>query len=75
VLAGLRVADDLAQREHAPPDRRVEDEPIAGDDPRPAREAGAVQELRALVEPALAQRASRVPDRLEPVRGYVDATT
>jgi hypothetical protein len=43
VIARLRVADDLAQRENPPPDRRVQDQPVADDDPRAAREAGPAQ--------------------------------
>ena len=63
---GSRLADDLDDREHAPPDRGVEDEAVAGRDARAAREAGAAQELGALVEPVLGQRAAGVADRLEP---------
>ena len=67
VLARLGLLERLDDREHAPPDRGVEHEPVARRDPRPAREAGAPQQLRPLVEPALAQRPARVPDGLEPV--------
>jgi hypothetical protein len=76
VVARLGRADDLAQREDPPPDRGVEDEPVSDLDPRAAGEAGAVQELGALVEPALGERPARVPYRLEPERGrYARAPT
>ena len=61
VLARLGLADRLDDREDAPPDRGVVDEPVAGLDPRPAREAGAAQQLgprrRASPRPAARARA------------------
>ena len=67
MVALHRLADDLREREHAPPDRRVEHEPVAGRDPRAAREAGAAQQFGAGLDPVLGERSAGVADRLEPV--------
>ena len=70
VLARLGRLERLDHGEHAPPDRRVEDEPVAGLDPRPAREARAAQQLGPGREPVLGERPARVPDRLQPVPAH-----
>src|SRR5215212_8248606 len=66
----LGLLERLDHREHPPPDRRVVDEAVTRRDPRPAREAGPAQQLRACGEPVVRQRAAGVPDRLEPVASH-----
>ena len=67
VVARLRRPVDLGGGEHAPPHRGVEDQAVAGLDPRAPREAGAAQQRGTAVEPILGERAARMADRLQPV--------
>ena len=62
---GLHRLDD---REDAPPDRGVVDEPVAGHDARAAREARAAQRAQApALQPGVGQRTAGVPEGLQPV--------